>query len=74
MIYSILNTLKKQNLRRTLMAAPKQISVTFGRDELELLKLLDERRKDVYMTRSAWIKNQIRKEYATPRNHRFQTA
>ena len=29
------------------MAAPKQISVTFGRDELELLTLLDERRKDV---------------------------
>ena len=25
------------------MAAPKQISVTFGRDELELLTLLDER-------------------------------
>jgi metal-responsive CopG/Arc/MetJ family transcriptional regulator len=60
--------------RRKQMAAPKQISVTFGKDELELLTLLDERRKDVYMTRSAWIKNQIRKEYATQRNLRFQTA
>mgnify|MGYP003121860289 CR=1 FL=1 len=56
------------------MAAPKQISVTFGRDELELLSLLDEGRKKDYMTRSAWIKNQIRKEYATPKHLRFQTA
>jgi len=55
------------------MAAPtKQISVTFGRDELQLLELLDEKRKDVYMTRSAWIKNQIRKEYAATRHQRFQ--
>tara|TARA_B100000035_G_scaffold309640_1_gene316129 strand:- start:1948 stop:2121 length:174 start_codon:yes stop_codon:yes gene_type:complete len=45
------------------MAAPKQISVTFGRDELELLSLLDEGRKKDYMTRSAWIKNQIRNTY-----------
>ena len=45
------------------MAAPKQISVTFGRDELELLSFLMKVERKDYMTRSAWIKNQIRNTY-----------
>lgn len=52
--------------------APKQISVTFGRDELELLRLLDEGRKDEYLTRSAWIKNQIRQRYANQSTREYQ--
>ena len=45
------------------MKEAKQISVTFGRDEVELLTLLDEVRKQEHMTRSAWFKQQIRNKY-----------
>lgn len=38
-----------------------QISLSFGRDELELLEILDEERKKEHMTRSGWVKSQIRK-------------
>ena len=37
-----------------------QISVSFGRDEKELLKSLDILCKDQMMTRSGWIKQKIR--------------
>ena len=37
-----------------------QISVSFGRDEKELLKSLDILCKDQYITRSGWIKQKIR--------------
>ena len=38
-----------------------QISLSFGRDELELLEIMDEARKREHMTRSGWMKSQIRK-------------
>lgn len=38
-----------------------QISLSFGRDELELLDIMDEARKKEHMTRSGWVKSQIRK-------------
>ena len=37
-----------------------QISVSFGRDEKELLKSLDLLRKNQMMSRSGWIKQKIR--------------
>tara|TARA_R100000152_G_C6699201_1_gene129094 strand:+ start:657 stop:836 length:180 start_codon:yes stop_codon:yes gene_type:complete len=37
-----------------------QISVSFGRDEKELLDSLDLLRKDQMMSRSGWIKQKIR--------------
>ena len=37
-----------------------QICVSFGRDEKELLLLLDEARKKEHMNRSSWIKSRIR--------------
>ena len=40
-----------------------QICVSFGQDEKELLTLLDEGRKKEHISRSAWFKNQIRKQY-----------
>ena len=36
------------------------ISISFGRDEKELLLLLDEARKKEHMNRSSWIKSRIR--------------
>jgi len=42
-----------------------QISLSFGRDELELLEIMDEARKKEHMTRSGWVKNQIRKQNRT---------
>ena len=42
-----------------------QISLSFGRDELELLEIMDEARKKEHMTRSGWVKNQIRKQHRT---------
>ena len=32
-----------------------QISLSFGRDELELLDIMDEARKKEHMTRSGWV-------------------
>ena len=40
-----------------------QISLSFGRDEKQLLDLLDEARKKEHISRSAWFKNQIREKY-----------
>ena len=39
-----------------------QISVSFGKDEIELLKSLDLLRKDQMMSRSGWIKQKIRED------------
>tara|TARA_B100000287_G_scaffold291226_1_gene274612 strand:- start:126 stop:305 length:180 start_codon:yes stop_codon:yes gene_type:complete len=39
-----------------------QISVSFGKDETELLKGLDLLRKDQMITRSGWIKQKIRED------------
>ena len=38
------------------------VSLSFGRDEVELLKMLDEGRKSEYLSRSAWVKNQIKEK------------
>ena len=43
-----------------------QISLSFGRDELQLLDILDEERKKEHLSRSGWFKNQIRKRKRTP--------
>ena len=40
-----------------------QISLSFGRDEKQLLEMLDEASKKEHISRSAWFKNQIRKQY-----------
>ena len=39
-----------------------QISVSFGRNEEELLKSLDLLRKDQMISRSGWIKQKIRED------------
>ena len=39
-----------------------QISVSFGKDEIELLKSLDLLRKDQMISRSGWIKQKIRED------------
>ena len=41
----------------------KQISLTFGKDELELLDLLDTERKKQHISRSGWFKNQLREKF-----------
>ena len=41
-----------------------QISLTFGRDELELLEMLDTERKKQHISRSGWFKNQIREKFS----------
>jgi len=45
------------------MRSNTQICLSFGRDEVELLQMLDEGRKKEYLSRSAWFKNQIREKY-----------
>ena len=40
-----------------------QICLSFGRDEVELLDLLDEGRKQEHISSSTWFKNQIREKY-----------
>ena len=42
------------------------VPISFGRDEVELLELLDEERKKEHLSRSGWFKNQIRKRKRTP--------
>ena len=39
-----------------------QISVSFGKDEIKLLKSLDLLRKDQMISRSGWIKQKIRED------------
>jgi hypothetical protein len=45
------------------MRSNTTICLSFGKDEIELLTLLDEGRKKEYLSRSAWFKNKIREEY-----------
>ena len=45
------------------MRSNTTICLSFGRDEVELLTLLDEGRKKDYLSRSAWFKNKIREQY-----------
>lgn len=45
------------------MRSNTTICLSFGRDEVELLKILDEGRKKDHLSRSAWFKNKIREEY-----------
>lgn len=40
-----------------------QISVSFGMEEAALLDILDKERQSEHLTRSGWIKNQIREKY-----------
>ena len=44
-----------------------QICVSFGKDETELLNMLDEGRKEEHISRSSWIKNRIRETYGKKR-------
>ena len=39
------------------------VPISFGRDEVELLRLLDEGRKKEFQTRSGWVKDCIREKY-----------
>jgi len=41
------------------MRSNTTICLPFGKDEVELLTLLDESRKKDYLSRSAWFKNKI---------------
>tara|TARA_S200002703_G_C3662528_1_gene203489 strand:- start:247 stop:411 length:165 start_codon:yes stop_codon:yes gene_type:complete len=50
------------------MRSNTQICLSFGRDEVELLQMLDEGRKEEYLSRSAWFKNQIREKYGKKKN------
>ena len=45
------------------MRTNTQITLSFGQDEKELLEILDEQRKKEHISRSGWVKHQIRKEY-----------
>ena len=40
-----------------------QICVSFGRDETELLDMLEKGRKEEHISRSSWFKNKIRETY-----------
>jgi hypothetical protein len=50
------------------MRSNTTICLSFGRDEIELLTLLDEGRKKEYLSRSAWFKNKIREQYGKKEN------
>jgi len=50
------------------MRSNTTICLSFGREEIELLNLLDEGRKKEYLSRSAWVKNKIREEYGKKEN------
>lgn len=50
------------------MRSNTTICLSFGKDEVELLQLLDEGRKKEYISRSAWFKNKIREEYGTKKD------
>ena len=46
------------------MKRPKQVPLTFGKKEEKLLKILDHKLKtELFMTRSAWVKQKIREEF-----------
>ena len=44
------------------------IPISFGRDEIELLTLLDEGRKREFQTRSGCVKDVIRKKYGSKKD------
>tara|TARA_B100001250_G_C19804564_1_gene792668 strand:+ start:1970 stop:2149 length:180 start_codon:yes stop_codon:yes gene_type:complete len=52
------------------MRTNTQVTISFGRDEYQLLEMLDEGRKREHINRSAWIKNQIREKFG---NHSSST-
>ena len=54
--------------RKKQMRSNTTICLSFGRDEVQLLTLLDEERKKDYLSRSAWFKNKIREAYGTNKN------
>lgn len=45
------------------MRTNTQIPISFGRDETDLIKLFDEGRKRMCISRSAWVKQKIREEF-----------
>ena len=45
-----------------------QICVSFGRDETELLDMLEKGRREEHISRSSWIKNKIREQYGKNTN------
>ena len=40
-----------------------QVPVSFGRDETQLLEMLNAGTKRICITRSAWVKQKIREEF-----------
>ena len=52
------------------MRTNKLVPVSFGKDELELLEMLDKGRKRICISRSAWFKQKIREEFG---NENLQT-
>ncbi len=43
---------------------PKQVPITFGANEEDLLNLLDHNlQKNLYISRSGWVKQKIREEF-----------
>ena len=43
---------------------PKQVPLTFGEGEEELLRVLDHKlEKELYLTRSGWVKQKIREDF-----------
>ena len=44
------------------------VPISFGRDEIQLLEMLDNERKKEYQTRSGWVKNVIREKYGKQKN------
>ena len=45
-----------------------QICVSFGKDETELLDMLEKGRREEHISRSSWIKNKIREQYGKQAN------
>ncbi len=45
-----------------------QICVSFGKDEVELLDMLDRARQQEHISRSSWFKNKIREQYGKQAN------
>jgi|TARA_R100000030_G_scaffold97484_1_gene86464 hypothetical protein len=41
------------------------VPISFGRDETQLLELLDKGRKEKCMSRSGWVKQKIREEFGS---------
>ena len=43
---------------------PKQVPLAFGEGEEELLRVLDHKlEKELYITRSGWVKQKIREDF-----------